>query len=431
MSVIKKDIKSLLKASIVVKPLEVIKNFFILKFLTPEMYGLLNIINQISLFAKYGDLGFTSVLAREYNYEVQRDKDKAEYIKNVAYSSELILAILLSVLVFLISFLYIENQIIFIGVISASLMLLISKLSRIYNSYLKITKQFNRFARFNLLSGLIASLGIIALISYIGIYAPLIISVISGAIVISIMFKKIDLNLTFLLERKEVIRQLKLGIALGGLTFFHGVGIYLERFLILDRFGLKEVGFFSFAIFVVTFARFFINDMVSPYIPRVREMMARGDHSAIKDYLLIPSLKMFIISVPVILLLQQIITLLVQEFFLQYIEALQILKVIIWLLIPISMSAFSGYLLISKGVDKWNEAYLSCLLYFVSLITLSYVLLNYYNDFIFLIYAIVFSTLIQISYKQYVIFSFFYNKLYVLLCVISMNLVTIAGVFYA
>ena len=431
MSKIKKDIKSLLKSSIVVKPLEVIKGLLIIKFLTPEMYGLLNIINQISSFAKYGDLGFTSIVVREYNYEALNDKSKAEYIKNVAYSSEFILAIFLSVFVFLISFLYIENQIIFIGVISASLMLFISKLSRIYNSYLKITKQFNRFARFNLLSGLMTSLGVIALISYIGIYAPLIVSVISGAIVISIMYKKIDLNLTFLLERKEVTRQVKVGIALGGLTFFHGVGIYLERFLIVDRFGLQEVGFFSFGMFVVAFVQFFINDIVSPYIPRVREMMASGDYSAIKDYVLIPSVKMFLISVPVILLLQPIITLLVQVFFLQYIEALQILKVIIWLLIPISMSAFSGYLLVSKGLDKIKEAYVSSLLYFVSLITLSYILLNYYNYFIFLIYAIVFSTLIQVSYKQYVIFSFFFNKLYVVLGVISMNLVTIAGVFYA
>ena len=85
MSQNKRDIKSLLKSSIIVKPLEVIKGFFVLKFLTPEMYGLLNIINQISSFAKYGDLGFISVVEREYNYEVVNDKNRAEYIKNIAF----------------------------------------------------------------------------------------------------------------------------------------------------------------------------------------------------------------------------------------------------------------------------------------------------------------------------------------------------------
>jgi len=277
MSQINKDIKSLLKSSILVKPLEVIKGLFILKFLTPEMYGLLDIINRIISFSKYGNLGFISVVVREYNYEVQKDPDKAEYIKNVAYSSEFILAIFVSALIFSISFLYIEDKIIFIGIISASFMFLISKLRKIFFTHLRVHKEFARFARFNTLNGLIVSISVISSISYIGIYAPLIVAVISSSVVFYIMYKKIDLNLTFLLKKDEVLRQLKVGISLGGLTFLYGLGIYIERYFIVDKFGLEGVGFFAFAIFFVMFFQYFIYDIVRPYMPVVKAELANNN----------------------------------------------------------------------------------------------------------------------------------------------------------
>jgi O-antigen/teichoic acid export membrane protein len=327
------------------------------------MYGLLDIINRIISFSKYGNLGFISVVVREYNYEVQKDPDKAEYIKNVAYSSEFILAIFVSALIFSISFLYIEDKIIFIGIISASFMFLISKLRKIFFTHLRVHKEFARFARFNTLNGLIVSISVISSISYIGIYAPLIVAVISSGVVFYIMYKKIDLNLTFLLKKDEVLRQLKVGISLGGLTFLYGLGIYIERYFIVDKFGLEGVGFFAFAIFFVMLFQYFIYDIVRPYMPVVKAELANNNFDILKMSVVHPTLKLMPLVIVAVLIIHTIVPVLVNIYLPEYIQAIEIFKITIWLLIPVSLSAFSGYLLYSQGIDKTHYAYASHLIY--------------------------------------------------------------------
>jgi len=413
MSQIKKDIKSLLKSSIVVKPLEVIKGLLIIKFLTPEMYGLLNIINQISSFAKYGDLGFISVVEREYNYEAQRDKDKAEYIKNVAYSAEFIIAIFLSVLIFIASFFYIENQIVFVGVISAAFMLLISKFIKIFNIHLRVNKEFDRFAKFNTLNGLLVSISIIASISYVGIYAPLIIGVISSAIVLIIMYKKINLNLTFLLEKTEILRQLRVGIVLGGLTLVYGLGIYLERFIIIDKFGLEGVGYFAFSMFFVMFFQYFIYDFIRPYMPVVREELSKGNFDVLRTSVSYPALKLTAFVVVVVLILQMLVPLIINTLFVQYVPAIELFKITILLLIPISLSAFSGYLLYSQGIEKTHYAYASHLIYIIG-ISLSLFLIDI-ESLTDIVKVFFMFSLLKNLFQTYHILNILYSKIILIL----------------
>jgi len=409
MSQIKRDIKSLLKSSIIVKPLEVIKGFFVLKFLTPEMYGLLNIINQISSFAKYGDLGFISVVEREYNYEVVKDKNKAEYIKNIAYSSELLLAVCLSVLVFLVSFFYIDSMIIFIGIISASLMLFISKINRLYSTHLRINKEFNRFAKYNTLNGILISLSIISTVSFIGIYAPLIVGTIAGCIVAYIMYKKINLNFTFLLEKEEVLRQLKVGVTLGGLTFVYGLGIYLERFIIVKDFGLEGVGFFAFGMFIVMFFQYFMYDFVRPYMPTTKEALANNNKEILKQNVAYPTVKLVVFVIPFIYLLQFIIPYLITNFFEQYVGALEIFRLLSFLLMAISISTFSGYLLYSQGINKTYHAYIS---HFIYIFIILLCLIVKFESLEELVYLFVIGTFLKSFYQTYFVLNEVYNGFY-------------------
>lgn len=399
MSQIKKDIRSLLVSSAITKPLDLLKGFFVIKFLTPEMYGFLNIINQISSFAKYGDIGFTSVVEREYNYEIQKNKDKAQKVKNIAYSAEIILSIILFVLIFIVAFLYKDNFIVFIGIISSAFILLFTKIMRLYKTNLRIEKNFKSFAKFNTFQGIIFNLSIIALIPFIGIYAPLIIGVVVNSFVLYIFYKKVNLNFKFIIEKKELLRQLKIGIALGGLTFLYGSSIFIERYLIATNFGLKEVGYFAFSMFIIMFMQHFIYDMVRPYIPRVKEEIAKGNYGILKKYSLYPTIKLVIGIIFLVIFLEWLIPILVFKFFSQYIEALGIIQITLLLLIPISISAFSGYLLYSPGIDRIQEAYISYIIYIGIILFFGLIYnLNFKNLIIVFVIASLIKNLYQTFY---------------------------------
>ena len=57
------------------------------------------------------------------------------------------------------------------------------------------------------------------------------------------MLYKIGLPFSFNWDKKEVIRQIRIGILLGGLTLMTGLTIYLERFIIVKHFRLTSLGF--------------------------------------------------------------------------------------------------------------------------------------------------------------------------------------------
>ena len=111
------EIKSLISVSIIDKILVFVKGYFLMYYLKPSEYGLINIINQVKNLSKYSDLGFNSVVERDYSYHIIKNPKKAKEIKNLGYTSEIIISIFFFILIFFISFLYYENQIIFIGII--------------------------------------------------------------------------------------------------------------------------------------------------------------------------------------------------------------------------------------------------------------------------------------------------------------------------
>jgi len=263
----------------------------------------------------------------------------------------------------MVSFFYIEDHIVFIGVISSAFALLITKLTKIFNIHLRINKEFGRFAKFNILRGLMVSVSIIVSISYIGIYAPLIVGVISSAIVFFIMYKKININLTFLLEKTEILRQLRMGVALGGLTLTYGLGMYLERYIVVEKFGLEGVGYFAFSMFFVMFFQYFIYDLVRPYMPIVKEELANKNFDILKKSVVHPTLRLAPIAIVLVLALQTVFPVIVDMYFPQYIQAIEVFKTTVWLILPISLSSFSGYLLYSKGINKIPYAYFSHLIY--------------------------------------------------------------------
>ena len=87
----------MLSTSLFVNILQVVIHFVVASFLGPAQFGVIKILEMIQEMSKYGNLGFTSVAAREIPYHRGRqDEEKEKLTRNVAYSSEIILTLVLT-----------------------------------------------------------------------------------------------------------------------------------------------------------------------------------------------------------------------------------------------------------------------------------------------------------------------------------------------
>jgi len=91
-----KDFLSLTFANIAIKPLSLARGIIVAKFLGPSDYGILKSLELIQKLNKFGNLGFKQTALREVgNYYGAGDFAKAKLTRNTAYSSEIVLSVIL------------------------------------------------------------------------------------------------------------------------------------------------------------------------------------------------------------------------------------------------------------------------------------------------------------------------------------------------
>ena len=360
-----KEIRSLLSVSIVDKGLTLLKGYFLLYYLNPSEYGLINIINQVKNLAKYSDLGFNSVVERDYSFYIKKNPNEAIKIKNLGYTSEILISLLFFIILFLVSFKYYEDQTIFIGIIFAAFAFLFQKITNIYKTDFKISIEFLTYSKINFIQSILLNISIILGVVFFGIYAPLIIPAFALFFVIIYLFNYYKLNYKFYFNYKKFKQIIVTSIKLGGLTVLTGIGIYIERLFILEKYNLEAVGYFGVVFFIITTFQMLIYDIVRPYMPRSREAIGVGDFGYLKKSVLKPTL----ISIPflsiIIVLSYFIFPILINYFLIKYSISISILTSMLPIIYYIGVSSFSGYILYSKGIDDFVSIYLAMLSYII------------------------------------------------------------------
>ena len=241
------DYLSLLNARFVSQVVGLARGFVVARFLGPADYGLAASARLISDLAKFGNLGFTMVATREATYlKGKGDLKRVEFVKNQAYSCDLILAVALT-LFGMGSALFAADAKIALAILIASLGLFFAKIERVTHAEVLIEERFRLFARVTLWAGLGISFGIIGTVPWGGVHAVLGIPVVASFANAFWCWRSLGHRFRFLIQRDELIRQLKIGLhlAAGGLAF--GSYRYAERFVVLGTIGVKGLGLYSLA----------------------------------------------------------------------------------------------------------------------------------------------------------------------------------------
>ena len=98
-----RDISWMLSANILIKPFQIVKSYFVARYLGPEQYGILKSVELIQMLNKFGDLGFVNTAIRDSGELIgSKNKEKLEQVKSVCYSSEIVLVFILFTIALLI-----------------------------------------------------------------------------------------------------------------------------------------------------------------------------------------------------------------------------------------------------------------------------------------------------------------------------------------
>lgn len=411
-SQIKKRIKqksSLLGAAIFGKSFDLIRGAIFLKIFSPSDFGLIDIVNQLISLSKYADIGLLDNTKREYNYDVIKQPIIAEQRKSASYGYDLIITFILFITLLSSSFFIIESYVVKVGVIFGSFSFLLTKLIKILKLDMTLTKNFKAYTKLSITLTLVQNILILSTVSFIGIYAPLVIKSIALLIVFLYTLNKYPLKLKFKIEWHELNHQIKYGIVFSGISILFGIWIFFERFIITKYFSLTEVGIYAACIFILKLGAALLDEFIKPTAINVKESLSNFNIEIIKKYVLFPTCIFFLISYPIAIISQQLVHLLEFNFLKNYLGIGNYFYFLSFLIPVYGIGSISGYLLFSKGVDRFAHIYVLYLIKFSLLGTLCFL----YPPILFetLLVYLVTVELLFFYCQQFLIFSKFFNKL--------------------
>ena len=270
---------ALLRSNLFVSMLGIVQGFVVARFLGPAQYGILKLLDMIPQLAKYGDLGFISVARREIPYHIGAgDDEKAQLIRNLSYSSEILLSIFISTISFSMMFFYFPDTLMVVGIFSYTIVLLLQKIIKVFQTESIIERKFKILSRIILLSGSISAIGIILLVPFIGIYAMFIIIPFSALITLIYARKHIPIKFRFMARHPELSRIIKVGIPIALSTVTTGLFQYSKRLSINHFLGIVYLGYYGIALQLITLINSNASFLTKMTQPQIAEYVGRKQY---------------------------------------------------------------------------------------------------------------------------------------------------------
>lgn len=403
-----KDIFWMIGSNIAIKPLQVVKSFFVAKHLGPEHYGILKSVELIQMLNKFGNLGFNSTVIRNVGTKInQNNKEQIQNIKNTAYSSELVLSFLLFV-AGLISNFFFQSLIIRYAIILSSIGLFTLKVQGIFNTEAIINKRFKLLSKITFIQGLINSVFIIATIPFLKIYAVLAIPVFSTLLIIYVFTRKLKIPFKFKFDKtlfKDICKT-SLKFTMGTLAF--GAFRYTERIIIISMIGLEAVGYFGFADTILAlFVTIFLTNIKVRKM-NILEYLGNKEFSKVHQIVIRETTFLTFISIMVVIFSMISLNIFIPIFLDKWIEGIFVTQIFL-LILPFKV--INSYVITVVKSPIVNKLLYSVTLHSIGIFTLlvgSYILkqLNLLSliNFIYLdvfVYAFVHISWLFIYYKDY------------------------------
>ncbi len=239
---IARDVMALIFRGVAIRAVSVPTSIYAARLLGPELFGVLGILNQITLIARVSGLGYDAAAIRDVagNRGGESSKSKA-----TAYTLDMITSLILTAGVLAASFAVEDPRFIW-GLRIIAAVLLVTHYNRLSIANAKLDKRYRLIALAQMFEQVINSAFILATVITWGIYGPLLAGI-PAALAVIFVLRRYRPVFTLRISAREVVRQTKTAVPMAaGLIIpvaFDGV----ERLLVAQLYGLNDLGAYLIA----------------------------------------------------------------------------------------------------------------------------------------------------------------------------------------
>jgi O-antigen/teichoic acid export membrane protein len=323
--------------------------------LTPEQYGNYGILSLWLLYTGLATPGLYNAVSREIPGHIGTGREKeANRSQNISVSAELLYTVIPLAVIIGAAFLY-TDSVMRIGMLIIAASYVTSRISNIWSHLTFIREKFNTVVGGNIIVAIISPTIILATLHWLGIYA-LIIGPLAAYIGSMIYYLVRDpLGFQFSLDRREIVRLLKVGIVLQGQAIAFWAFRIMDRTIVASALPREQLGFYVFATGFLMNALVLFQDFTQVLQPVLwRQAGVTGnanegfrDTTRITVYLALGTA----IFIP---LAQLILTLLVRFVAKSYTESIPIFNVLSFNLYLMALAIIPSIVLNSTLVNKQN-----------------------------------------------------------------------------
>tara|TARA_X000000368_G_scaffold405972_1_gene383714 strand:+ start:420 stop:1703 length:1284 start_codon:yes stop_codon:yes gene_type:complete len=403
-----RDISWMLSANILIKPFQIVKSYFVARYLGPEQYGILKSVELIQMLNKFGDLGFVNTAIRDSGELIgSKNKEKLEQVKSVCYSSEIVLVFILFTIALLSNFLF-EELIVRYAIILSSIALFSLKIFNIFSAEAIIGKNFKLLSKITIFQGFFNSVIIIITVPFFNLYAVLTVPIFSTLISCYYIYLRLNFRFSFKIEKSLFKNILSTSVKLTSGTLAFGLFRYIERIIVITYLGVEAVGFFGFAdtILAIFITLFLTNIKVRKM--NILEYLGQKDYLRVHKIVIKETAILVFFSLIIIFLAQLFLEILIPVYLPKWIDGILIAQLF---LLVLPLKVLNSYIAVVIKSPTINKLLYSPLLHLsgVTILITGILCLNYFDslslkNFIFLdiiAYAIVHLPWLFIYYKEY------------------------------
>tara|TARA_B100001540_G_C15781215_1_gene631128 strand:+ start:224 stop:1507 length:1284 start_codon:yes stop_codon:yes gene_type:complete len=406
------DVLSMVGSQILINPLQMVKSFIVLKYINPEIYGILKSAELIKMLNKFGSLGFKPTIIRNARTaKSEGNNEEVMKIKNNGYSAEFLVSFLLFI-IGLLSSLFFKDYLISIIIILSSIGLFTAKLFGIVQTELQFNKEFSKLSQLIIFQGFFNSIVVICLVPLINIYAVLLVPIVSSLIIITYAYNMLGKFFYFKINWIDLKKILKVGLPLTFGTLAFGFFRYTERILVISYLGLIATGLFGFADMIASiFITIFLGSVLKVRGLEIYDLLAKSNYMKVHKMVVKETSILISISFGFIFLLPFILNFIVLKFLPKWEEAINI-AILFSYIIPIKLiSSYIAFVIKSPKINKLNFEPIiqltgAAFLLIICVVLNSYNLLNLRN---FIIVDLIAYGFIHISYLIYYYKTFYFR----------------------
>lgn len=252
-------------------------------FLGPLQMGVWTLLQVFVKYASYTSLGTMAASAREIPfYRGRGDEERAEKIKNVFFSYNLLTSVAASAALAAGAVLFRERMRpeLFYGLLITTALLVLQRINNAQITLLRAHREFGLAANQMVVSALVNAVLMTALSYRFRIYGYLWGMCLSFLFNIAYLSWRHDFKLRWQLDR-AIVRDLAVfGLPLVAVGFLNAVFISIDRILVGRFLGLAELGIYGVAVLGASYAAKFPNEIGVVLIPNFHQKMGESSRDA-------------------------------------------------------------------------------------------------------------------------------------------------------